>query len=470
MLNQRARERALLEGIADALLLCLAFTLAYVVRSNLHLPFFNAPESAIDLISHVWLLFMSVPLFWLLSAQAKLYSEPRPDGYFALLLAISRPLVYLALASGTAIFLFQAKTFSRAVFFLFLLFTAVFVVSGKLLLRVISHRSRSGIYRRNILIVGINEEATRIRSKIECQAHLGLTVVGQLSGPGEERLEEALGTATDLKRIVEQRVVDDVVVALPFEQLREYEQAIAWCEEVGVSVHLKVDFVRTLFARTYPSSLDGIPMLTFSSIPHDTPSLIVKRAIDLVGALAGLLTALPLLVLCGAIVKLTSKGPVLFTQERVGLNGRLFRLYKFRSMYRDAEDRKPHLQSSNEMGGPVFKMKNDPRVTPVGRIMRRYSLDELPQLWNVLNGDMSLVGPRPPIPAEVHRYERWQRRRLSMKPGLTCLWQINGRNQITNFEEWMRLDLRYIDTWSLKLDLKILLQTVPVVLLAKGAQ
>jgi exopolysaccharide biosynthesis polyprenyl glycosylphosphotransferase len=334
----------------------------------------------------------------------------------------------------------------------------------------VGRRTRAELYRRNVLIVGTNPEARRIHDKIDSHAHLGLHVVGFLAGPDEPATAEALGMAGDLKRIVEERVVDDVILALPFEQLRECEQAIAWCEEVGVSVHLKVDFVRTLFAHTYPTVLDGIPMLTVSSIPHDPAQLLVKRGLDLLGSLLGLVAASPVLLGCAIGVKLTSPGPVLFTQRRVGLNGRIFTLYKFRSMYQDAEERKRELAGRNEMGGPVFKMKNDPRVTAVGRVMRKFSLDELPQLWNVLNGDMSLVGPRPPIPEEVHRYERWQRRRLSMKPGLTCLWQVNGRNRITSFEEWMRLDLRYIDTWSLKLDLKILLQTVPVVLLAKGAQ
>jgi exopolysaccharide biosynthesis polyprenyl glycosylphosphotransferase len=470
MLNQRVKERALVEATADALLLCLAFTLAYGIRSFITLPFMPAPDYPLDVGSHVWLLFLSVPLFWLLAAQAKLYLEPRPSTYAGLLLAVAQPLLYLSLMLGTAIFLFQAKAFSRAVFFLFIALAAILVVSGKLLLKAVGTRLHRDIYQRNVLVVGLNEEATRIRAKIESQGHLGMRVVGQLAGPGEEALEGFPGIASDLKRIIEERVVDDVVLALPFEQLREFEQAIAWCEEVGVSVHLKVDFVRTLFARTYATSLDGIPMLTFSSIPHDPASLMIKRGLDLLGSFLGLLLTSPVFLVCALAIKLTSKGPILFTQRRVGLNGRLFTLYKFRSMHQDAEGRKKELEAHNEMGGPVFKMRKDPRVTAVGRWMRKFSLDELPQLWNVFNGDMSLVGPRPPIPAEVNRYERWQRRRLSMKPGLTCLWQVNGRNRITSFEEWMRLDLRYIDTWSLKLDFKILLQTVPVVLLAKGAQ
>jgi lipopolysaccharide/colanic/teichoic acid biosynthesis glycosyltransferase len=176
----------------------------------------------------------------------------------------------------------------------------------------------------------------------------------------------------------------------------------------------------------------------------------------------------PVFLISALLVKTTSRGPVFFTQTRTGLNGRTFTLYKFRSMYRDAEGRRAALASRNEMSGPVFKIKDDPRITPVGKWMRRFSMDELPQFWNVLTGDMSLVGPRPPIPEEVKKYERWQRRRLSMKPGITCLWQVSGRNAI-DFDDWMRLDLAYIDTWSLRLDVQILLRTVPVVLTARGA-
>jgi lipopolysaccharide/colanic/teichoic acid biosynthesis glycosyltransferase len=169
------------------------------------------------------------------------------------------------------------------------------------------------------------------------------------------------------------------------------------------------------------------------------------------------------------LIKFTSPGPVFFFQERVGLNGRRFKMIKFRSMYADAEQRLAEVQQHNEMDGPVFKMKNDPRITSVGRWFRRLSIDELPQLWNVLVGEMSLVGPRPPLPNEVERYERWQRRRLSMKPGVTCLWQVGGRNEI-DFQTWMKLDMEYIDNWSLFLDFKILLKTISVVLTAKGAR
>jgi exopolysaccharide biosynthesis polyprenyl glycosylphosphotransferase len=236
-----------------------------------------------------------------------------------------------------------------------------------------------------------------------------------------------------------------------------------------VNVHLRVDFIRTLVARTYPTELDGVPMLTFSSTPQDAAGLLVKRTLDVTVSAAGLVLLAPLMLLIALAVRLGSPGPAIFSQERVGLNGRPFRLHKFRSMYRDAERRKAALVHRNEVSGPVFKMERDPRITPLGRWLRKFSLDELPQLWNVLAGDMSLVGPRPPLSDEVARYERWQKRKLSMKPGITCLWQVNGRSSVP-FEDWMRLDLEYIDNWSLALDAKILLRTIPAVVLARGAR
>jgi exopolysaccharide biosynthesis polyprenyl glycosylphosphotransferase len=211
-----------------------------------------------------------------------------------------------------------------------------------------------------------------------------------------------------------------------------------------------------------------MPILTYSTTPTNVLQLFAKRAIDVVVSVSLLVIALPVILAIAAAIKVSSGGAVLFRQTRCGLNGRIFTLYKFRTMVEGAEERRRELQHLNEMNGPVFKVRADPRVTVFGRFLRKFSLDELPQLWNVLRGDMSLVGPRPPIPEEVAQYQRWQRRRLSMKPGLTCLWQISGRNEL-DFDRWMELDLEYIDSWSPMLDLKILVKTIPVVLSGRGA-
>jgi lipopolysaccharide/colanic/teichoic acid biosynthesis glycosyltransferase len=207
--------------------------------------------------------------------------------------------------------------------------------------------------------------------------------------------------------------------------------------------------------------------LTFSAAPHDEIRLMLKRATDVAGAALGLVALLPFMLAVGALVRLTSPGPVIFRQVRCGLNGRRFLFYKFRSMCADAEKLKPQLMHLNKRE-TVFKIPGDPRLTPIGRYLRKFSIDEWPQLWNVLKGDMSLVGPRPAVPEEVERYQRWQRRRLRMRPGLTCLWALAGRDEL-DFETWMKLDMQYIDNWSLALDWKILLKTIPRVLVGRGA-
>ena len=249
------------------------------------------------------------------------------------------------------------------------------------------------------------------------------------------------------------------------------EQVINACELEGVEVWLAADFFNTQIARTAVDDFHGVPLLVFHSAPTASLQGLAKQAIDFAGALAMLVLLSPVFLLCALAVKINSPGPVLFRQKRSGINGRPFTMYKFRSMATNAEQRKHELAAMNEMSGPVFKVANDPRITPVGRYLRRFSLDELPQLFNVLKGAMSLVGPRPLPVDETKRFEDLaHRRRLSVKPGLTCLWQISGRNEVNEFSDWVRLDLEYIDNWSLWLDIKILFRTIPVVFIGTGAK
>jgi exopolysaccharide biosynthesis polyprenyl glycosylphosphotransferase len=454
------------------MLLVLALFLAIAVRSLVPLPLL-ADGVAIDLATHVWLLTVGIPIYWLLASSQRLYDASAMRGRASTVAALLWTFGYLTAFLGLAIFIFQVKAFSRAIFFLFLVLGFCLLGVTRVTLVWLSKRTgRDTADLRKVLIVGTGPEAADVRAKLADHGELGMRVVGHLPGPypAPMTIDEGLllGSLKDLKQIIEDRVVDDVVFAIPVVESLSCEQEIGWCEEVGVTVHLRADLVRTLFARMYPTDLDGMPMLTVSATPRQPAALLVKRVTDLVGSTVALVLLSPIFFLVAVLVKATSRGPVFFTQPRVGLNGRTFTLYKFRSMYRDAEARRAALENRNEMSGPVFKIKNDPRITPVGTWMRRFSIDELPQFWNVLTGDMSLVGPRPPIPDEVKKYERWQRRRLSMKPGITCLWQVSGRNAI-DFEKWMRLDLTYIDTWSLRLDVQILLRTIPVVLMARGA-
>jgi exopolysaccharide biosynthesis polyprenyl glycosylphosphotransferase len=251
----------------------------------------------------------------------------------------------------------------------------------------------------------------------------------------------------------------------------QVEKAILACEREGVEAWLVADFFKTQISRTTFDDLHGRPVLVFRSAPETSWQGICKHVIDMAGALFWLIVLSPLLIAVAAAIRMTSPGPVLFRQERCGLHGRPFTMLKFRSMVTDAEQRQHELEALNEMGGPVFKLSKDPRVTRIGMFLRKYSLDELPQLFNVLRGEMSLVGPRPLPVYEVEKFDDpAHRRRLSVKPGLTCSWQVSGRNEVRDFREWVRMDLEYIDNWSLWLDLKILVRTIPVVLAGTGAR
>ena len=329
---------------------------------------------------------------------------------------------------------------------------------------------------RPALIVGIGplgrHTALEIRDAVDGR-NGGRQVFGFLRFEGEELHDRLfapiLGVAAHLETVLRQHVVDEVFLAGQRDaHHEEMQRAIAVCERFGVPFALPAGGFR--FVRAEPLHKRAIPdgYIHYVSVRHKPLQLATKRAIDILVSCAALAVLSPLLLLVALLVKATSRGPVLFRQERVGQYGRLFHMLKFRSMIANAEELKSRLLAQNELAGPVFKMKRDPRITAVGRFIRKYSIDELPQLLNVLRGEMSLVGPRPPLPAEVARYEAWQRRRLSVRPGLTCVWQVSGRNQIS-FEDWMYLDMQYIDHWSLSRDLELIARTVPVVLTGRGA-
>jgi exopolysaccharide biosynthesis polyprenyl glycosylphosphotransferase len=345
---------------------------------------------------------------------------------------------------------------------------------------------RSG--RHNVVLVGLNRRSRSYLQGVEAFRSGRVCVVGvvdavdrqALSDPTEDQTAcldfldrlriPHLGSIDALPRILVQQPIDEVYITLPIKSCYdEIDRVLSICEEAGVPVSLSTDLFERGKARTCVIGGSGAQArINYSCAQRTVCDRFVKRAMDVIGSFCALAVfGVPMLVIA-ALIKLTSKGPVFFAQERSGLNHRPFRVLKFRTMVQNAEELKEAIQSQNEMSGPVFKMKNDPRVTSIGRFLRKLSLDELPQFINVLRGEMSLVGPRPPIVSEVRQYEWWQRRRLSTKPGITCYWQISGRNEI-DFEEWMRLDLRYIDNWSIWTDLKILLQTIPAVLKGRGA-
>jgi exopolysaccharide biosynthesis polyprenyl glycosylphosphotransferase len=270
-----------------------------------------------------------------------------------------------------------------------------------------------------------------------------------------------------LPHLLQVQVIDELIFAVDTKYLAELEEVFLLCDEEGVRTHVAVDFFPHVNSTVYLERIGPAPLLTFSGSPHDEVRLFCKRVTDVVLAGAVLVLLLPIMAIIALLIRVTSPGPIIFRQVRCGLNGRRFICYKFRSMCQDAEQRKADLTHHSDKQ-TAFKMFDDPRLTWLGRYLRRFSIDEWPQLWNVVRGEMSLVGPRPAVPEEVERYQRWQRRRLRMRPGLTCLWAVNGRDTL-DFETWMRLDMQYIDRWSLALDWKIIMQTIPQVLLGRGA-
>lgn len=420
--------------------------------------------------SQFHLVFGVVPV-WLLSlSQHRLYDDIRRIRHDVLLLRIASAVSVAFALMLLILFLFPPPVPTSRSFLLLFALTSVGTLYAARRWEASRALRRSPTY--NILVLGGAVEAAPFVDTLLKHPQWGLRVAGVLI-PDTEDITSVHGIRV-LGRISQLgEVIDRENIAQVFMTGRAWDTATLHavgdkCEEVGVTFSMDANFLGLSIARADVNDLGGWSVLSFSSTPSDGGALLVKRVLDVVGALFGLVLVAPVLFITALLIKIEDGGPVLFVQQRSGLFGRTFPMYKFRSMVVDAEAKKAALAAQNEMGGPVFKIARDPRVTRIGAILRKTSIDELPQFWNVLRGEMSLVGPRPPIPSEVARYERWQMRRLSMKPGLTCIWQVSGRNKI-GFDEWMRLDLEYIDNWSLFLDLKLLFLTVPVLVTRRGA-
>jgi exopolysaccharide biosynthesis polyprenyl glycosylphosphotransferase len=325
---------------------------------------------------------------------------------------------------------------------------------------------------RNVLIIGTGEKAKLVADRICDNPHWGIHILGFLdyhrTGLWRYRDIPFVAHPDGLPDIIKNNQVDYLIVAVEDNDFSLTSHSFAIAEEMGVTICLLSDPYFHPISTARVTTFMDFPAVVYSAIPEDRAQIAVKKAMDWIGAVVGLILMSPVMLVTALLIKLEDGGPVLYRQVRSGHNGRLFTMLKFRTMIPEADKLKATLAGQNEMAGPVFKIKNDPRITRIGAFLRKTSIDELPQFINILKGDMSLVGPRPPLPNEVSQYDRWQRRKLSVKPGLTCLWQVNGRNKI-DFEDWMKLDLKYIDNWSLWLDTKILLRTIPAVFKREGA-
>jgi exopolysaccharide biosynthesis polyprenyl glycosylphosphotransferase len=331
----------------------------------------------------------------------------------------------------------------------------------------------SGKNRKQIIIAGNGETTKQFIKTVEDHYEWGLDIIGLISehsGGRSGKLDgqKILGSYSEIEKILHQHPVDEVIISVSGNELAGIKDVIEVCEREGIQVRLNSDFFGKLAKGFTFDQIYGLPIVSLICTTQKEWSIYLKRLIDILVSGIALIILSPVFFVIAILIRLTSEGPVFYEWNVIGFNKRPFRSYKFRTMVINADQMKEELLQINEMKGPVFKIKDDPRITKIGKILRKYSLDELPQLWSVLKGDMSLVGPRPAFPHELARYESWHRRKLSIKPGITCLWQVNGRNKINDFDEWVKLDLIYIENWSIWLDLEIILKTIPAVLRGKG--
>ena len=484
MFSERERFISHVMKIFDFLTLLLAFFVAYFLDEFIRI----AAQMSIKayamgptysgfwfFASNYWMMFLGFPIIWISMFSINgIYKDFRTRSIKKLIWLLFVSGVWGTLASGSLLFLTKEEWASRLFFAVFAACALGLLLIEKLIvLKTLDFIQKNGHNQENLLIVGTGSRARDFIRTVNRHSNWGFRIVGLIDdehGLFGKEIEgyRVIGKIQDIPFIVNRIVIDRVIFVVPRQWLHRIEDAILACENVGVPTSISLDLYNLHISRTRQTDFNGFPLLEFETFYAKEWQLFIKRVVDMATASIALVVFSPLMFLVALGIKLTSKGPVFFKQIRCGLNGRKFTLYKFRSMVIDAEDQKKDLLKKNEMDGPVFKIKNDPRITKIGNFIRKTSIDELPQFFNVLKGDMSIVGPRPPLETELEDYELWQRRRLSLKPGITCIWQVSGRNKIS-FDQWMKMDLEYIDNWSLWLDFKIQFKTLFVVLVGYGA-
>ncbi len=428
---------------------------------------------------HLELLVVVVPIWLFCLHRYKTYEDHRHTRTDLLFLRIIRAVGMATLGLLSVLFLLQlAGDVSRTMLVGYALTSILTLfLARRGMIGVWRKLHRQGLATHDIVVIGRPREVLPLVETLERHSEWGIRILGVVqpeedeTDPGDVagHMIPVWGRVHELPQILEIHTVNQVLLTGRTWDTRTLHWIADSCEEVGVEFSMDANFLGLRVAQAELTDFEGWSVLSFSTTPTNGEAMVLKRTMDVLLSGLALLLLSPVLLLITAAIKLEdSAGPVFYGQERSGLYGKTFTMWKFRSMVANAESLKQQLLADNEMDGPVFKIKNDPRITRVGQFIRKTSLDELPQFWNVLTGEMSLVGPRPPIPSEVEEYKRWQMRRLSMKPGITCIWQVEGRNNV-DFETWMKLDLQYIDNWSLFLDLKLLARTVPAVLFGTGA-
>lgn len=497
MLKSHWRVIARVERVMDNLFIVLAFLAAYHFRDSFvsfasifGIEFPLEVHELGELGDYMLILGVCLPIFNGALSVAGLYRSMRFSSTFKLFRKsmLSTILVFF---SASAVFFIIKQDTSRSFLGLFCVIAGIcHFIERIIVLKLLRYWRIRGKNFRNLLIVGTGEVARKVYLELAAQPELGVRGIGFVDLRNQVRELKAVGRRTqgasfsdvydlparvvadarNFESTLKKYAVDEVLFTDVLHSYPLVQELAQIASEEGIGISFASDFFSIGIMNSDTSQLGSVPIIHYKPSPGDSSALVFKRVIDFAASAFLICAFSPIMLLTALAIKLDSPGPIFFRQKRVGLNGRFFTLLKFRSMVVDAEQRLEGLKDKNEMDGPVFKIKKDPRVTAIGKFIRRFSIDELPQLFNVLRGDMSLVGPRPPLPSEVSLYMRKQRRRLSMRPGITCIWQVSGRNEIPSFEEWAKLDLEYIDNWSLANDLKLLLRTIPAVLKGTGAR
>ncbi len=469
MYDDRSIELDRIVFFLDILLSTITFILCFWGRNHF------LSENKIDFYSHLFIIPLLLALLIGFLSYFGAYLGPRYTSIPKYAWAILRAMI-LSIGVLLALFFFlHIPHVSRFVLFTFSVSDFFVLLAIRITIKSYFVRAiKSGKHCLRILIIGTGERAKDIANELKKQSEWGIEVIGHLD-PDPSRIGQTInnkpviGAVADISKCLKKYIVDEVVIAIPRSMLEDAEPIAFACEEEGIKLRFMADIFSLQAARISLAKIGNLPLLTLEPVAQNKDILFLKRLFDFLVTLAAMPVVVPILALVALAIKIDSPGPVLFIQQRVGLRKHLFPMYKFRSMHENAEEMLKDIEHLNEAEGPIFKMTNDPRVTRIGKFIRKTSLDELPQLINVLKGEMSLVGPRPMSIRDVDLFDKGiQRKRFSVKPGITCIWQIAGRSNLP-FDKWLELDLEYIDNWSFWLDLKILFKTLPAVLKSKGA-
>jgi len=456
--------------VIDSLATMIAFYVAFLIKK------YWLPEqySFTVVNEEFWITLLLIPLLYYIWALHFDIYHARYTQILKVILNSIKIVTVVFISLLIVFFFFKFDSISRIHIFLHINLALILVITSRIIvLYIFRYKIKKGFFNKKIVIIGTGNIAEQFITLVDSHEIWGVDIIGlvdiNISTNDDKKFGyKIIGALKNFKDILYNQPIDEVICAVPMKKLPHIQYVLEICEEIGVTTRIISTFFNLVLAKSKIEQFNGLPILTYTTTPTFRFQLLVKRVFDILFSLANLIIFAPFLFLIAISIKMTSPGNVLFRQERCGLNGRKFYMLKFRTMVENAEELKVKLANKNEVDGPIFKIRNDPRITPLGRFLRRTSLDEMPQFINVLKGEMSIVGPRPPVPKEVDNYKPWQRRRLSLRPGLTCIWQVTGRSYI-GFEDWMKLDLEYIDNWSVLLDFKLILKTIPAVIKGDGA-